>query len=218
MEVTIRLFAMLRERAGAREISLELPDGARVADAIDALGELASGLPLVMAVNREYARQDQVLDPGDELALIPPVSGGTGAAAEPLRAHARVTAERLSVDDLLARVRDPRAGATVTFSGVTREVERLEYEAYAEMAEERIAAIVAEAIEAHGLCAAACEHRVGAVALSEPSVIVACSSPHRGEAFAGAREIIDRVKAEAPIWKREIEDGEERWVEGTRPS
>ncbi|CAA9482744.1 MAG: Molybdenum cofactor biosynthesis protein MoaD / Molybdenum cofactor biosynthesis protein MoaE, partial [uncultured Solirubrobacterales bacterium] len=179
MEVTIRLFAMLRERAGAREISLELPDGARVADAIDALGELARGLPLVMAVNREYAPQDQVLDPGDELALIPPVSGGAGAAAEPLRAHARVTDERLSVDDLLARVRDPRAGAIVSFSGVTREVERLEYEAYAEMAQERIAAIVAEAIEAHGLCAAACEHRVGAVALSEPSVIVACSSPHR---------------------------------------
>jgi molybdopterin synthase catalytic subunit len=217
MEVTIRLFAMLRERAGAREISLELPDGARVADAIEALGEIAAGLPLVMAVNREYAPEDRVLDPGDELALIPPVSGGTGASAHPRRAHARVTAEPLSVDDLLARVRDPRAGAIVTFSGVTREVERLEYEAYAEMAQERIAAIMAEAIAAHGLCAAACEHRVGAVALSEPSVIVACSAPHRGEAFAGAREIIDRVKAEAPIWKREVEGGEERWVEGTRP-
>ena len=67
------------------------------------------------------------------------------------------------------------------------------------------------------MCAAACEHRVGAVTLSEPSVIVACSSPHRGEAFAGVREIIDRVKAEAPIWKREVDGGEERWVEGTRP-
>ena len=217
MEVTIRLFAMLRERAGAREISLELPDGARVADAIDALGEIAAGLPLVMAVNREYAPEDRVLDPGDELALIPPVSGGAGPSAESRPAHARVTAEPLSLDDLLAHVRDPRAGASVTFSGVTRVVDRLEYEAYAEMAQERIAAIVAEAIEAHGLCAAACEHRVGAVALSEPSVIVACSAPHRGEAFAGAREIIDRVKAEAPIWKREVEGGEERWVEGTRP-
>jgi len=214
VEVTIRLFAILRERAGAREVTLELPDGARVADAIGALSEVAAGLPLVMAVNREYAPEDRVLEPGDELALVPPVSGG---AATPSRAHARVTEEPLSADALLARVRDPRAGATVTFSGVTREVERLEYEAYAEMAEERIASIVAEAIEAHGLCAAACEHRVGAVALSEPSVIVACSSPHRGEAFAGAREIIDRVKAEAPIWKREVDGDEERWVEGTRP-
>ena len=112
-------------------------------------------------------------------------------------------------------MRDPRAGAVVTFQGVTREVERLEYEAYAEMAEERMAEIAAEALERHGLCAAAVEHRVGDVPLSEPSVIVAASSPHRGEAFAGAREIIDRVKAEAPIWKKEVEGGEERWVEGS---
>lgn len=208
MEVTIRLFASLRERAGASELTLELPDGASVADALAELrGVAPEGLPLVMAVNREYAPADQVLDPGDELALIPPVSGGEVAAV-----HARVSEEPLSLDALVARVRDPRAGAVVTFAGVTREIERLEYEAYAEMAEERIAAIVAEAVERHGLCAAACEHRVGDVPLSEPSVIVACSAPHRPEAFAGAREIIDRVKAEAPIWKREVEGGEGRWV------
>jgi molybdopterin synthase catalytic subunit len=217
VEVTIRLFAMLRERAGVREVSLELPDGACVADAIAALGEVAAGLPLVMAVNREYAPEDRVLDPGDELALIPPVSGG-GEPVTRERAHARVTDAELSLDALVARVHDPRAGAVVTFTGVTREVERLEYEAYVEMAQERIAAIVADAVEAHGLCAAACEHRVGAVALSEPSVIVACSAPHRGEAFAGARAILDRVKAEAPIWKREVERGEMRWVEGSRPA
>jgi molybdopterin synthase catalytic subunit len=105
----------------------------------------------------------------------------------------------------------------VTFSGVTREVERLEYEAYAEMAEERMRAIASDAFETHGLCAVAVEHRVGEVPLSEPSVIVAVSAPHRGEAFAGAREIIDRVKAEAPIWKKEIEGGDERWVRGSTP-
>jgi molybdopterin converting factor subunit 1 len=213
VEVTVRLFAMLRERAGARELTIELPDGARVRDALDSLGDLAEGLPLVMAVNREYAEEDQVLDPGDELALIPPVSGGSSAAV----AHARVTTEPLSLDEVTARVRDPRAGAVVTFQGVTREVERLEYEAYVEMAEERIGSIVAEAAERHELCAAAAEHRVGDVPLSEPSVIVAVSAPHRGEAFAGAREIIDRVKAEAPIWKTEIEGGEGRWAEGSRP-
>jgi molybdopterin synthase catalytic subunit len=85
------------------------------------------------------------------------------------------------------------------------------------MAEPKIAAIVADAIRRHGLCAAACEHRVGTVPLSEPSVTVAVSAPHRGEAFAGAREIIDRVKAEAPIWKQEVDGDERRWVEGTRP-
>jgi molybdopterin synthase catalytic subunit len=210
--ITVRLFAMLRERAGARELTLELPDGARVSDALTALGDLAAGLPLVMAVNREYAPEDHVLDPGDELALIPPVSGGETALT-----YARVTDGPLSLDGLAARVRDPRAGAVVTFQGVTREVERLDYEAYTEMAEQKIAAIVADAVERHGLCAAAAEHRVGSVPLSEPSVTVAVSAPHRGEAFAGAREIIDRVKAEAPIWKKEVEGGEGRWVEGTRP-
>ena len=126
--------------------------------------------------------------------------------------------EPLSLDALVERVRDRRAGAVVTFQGVTREVERLEYEAYVEMAQERMAAIAAEAIARHALCAAAVEHRVGPVPLSEPSVVVAVSAPHRGEAFAGAREIIDRVKAEAPIWKKEVADGRERWVEGERPA
>ena len=208
----MRLFAMLRERAGAEQLTLELPEGARVRDAIGALGAVAAGMPVVMAVNREYARDDARLDPGDELALIPPVSGGATAVA-----HARVTGDPLSLDALVAVVRDPRAGAVVTFQGVTRAVERLDYEAYVEMAEERIAAIVADAIERHGLCAAAAEHRVGTVPLSDPSVAVAVSAPHRGEAFAGARELIDRIKAEAPIWKREVEGGEGRWVEGTRP-
>ena len=217
MEVTVRLFAMLRERAGAREVTLSLPDGARVSDALAALGEVAPPeLPLVMAVNREYARDDRVLDPGDELALIPPVSGGAAAGGGTL-VWARVTAEELSLDALARRVIDPRAGAVVTFQGVTREVDSLEYEAYAEMAEEKIAAIVAAAVDAHGLCAAAAEHRTGTVPLSAPSVAVAASAPHRGEAFAGAREIIDRIKAEAPIWKQEVEGDERRWVEGTEP-
>ena len=204
---------MLRERAGAGELVLDLPEGARVADALDRLDGLADGLPLVLAVNREYAPREQVLDAGDELALIPPVSGGEAGAAP----HVRVTGEPLQLDGLTARVRDPRAGAVVSFQGVTREVESLEYEAYVEMAAERIEAIVREAIEGHGLCAAAAEHRVGEVPLSEPSVAVAVSAPHRGEAFAGAREIIDRVKAEAPIWKLEVEGEERRWVEGTEP-
>jgi MoaE-MoaD fusion protein len=213
MEVTVRLFAMLRERAGADELTLELPEGARVKDALGELDQLARGLPLVMAVNREYAPEERVLDPGDELALIPPVSGGATAAP----AWTRVTGEPLSLEELAHRVRSPRAGAVVTFQGVTRHVAKLDYEAYVEMAEERLARIAAEALERHGLCAAAVEHRVGEVPLSEPSVCVAVSAPHRGQAFAGARELIDRVKAEAPIWKKEVEGDEKRWVGGSRP-
>jgi molybdopterin synthase catalytic subunit/molybdopterin converting factor small subunit len=205
MLVRVRLFAILRERAGASELQLELPEGARVRDALAAVGSIARGVPVVMAVNREYADAEVELTPGDELALVPPVSGGAG--------HVRVVSETISVDTLLGAVRDPRAGAVVVFTGVTRDVEQLDYEAYAEMAEPKMAGIVADAVQRHGLCAAAVEHRTGRVALSEPSVVVAVSAPHRGEAFAGAREIIDRVKAEVPIWKKEPEG----WVEGTSP-
>ena len=208
MVVHVRLFAALRERAGRDAIELELPDGALVCDALAAVDDLARDLPLVLAVNREYAAPGDRLAPGDELALIPPVSGGAATAP-----HVAVRAEPLSLDALAAAVRDPRAGAVVTFSGVTRQVDHLDYEAYAEMAAEQIEAIVAAAIERHGLCAAAAEHRVGRVARSEASVIVAASAPHRGAAFAGAREIIDEIKARAPIWKRE--EGE--WVRGHAP-
>ena len=130
--------------------------------------------------------------------------------------HVRITTDPLSVERLTALVGAPGAGAIVAFLGTTRDVDSLEYEAYREMAEEKIAAIVAEAIERHGLEAAAAEHRIGTVPREEASVVVAAAAAHRGEAFAGAREIIDRIKAEAPIWKKEIEGGDARWVEGTR--
>jgi MoaE-MoaD fusion protein len=205
MVIRVRLFAILRERAGSNSLELELPAGARVADVLGRLTELTHELPVVMAVNHEYASADTALSPGDELALIPPVSGGAP--------HVRVGDGMLSLDAVAGAVRDPRAGAVVTFSGVTRDVPKLDYEAYVPMAERRIGQIVTQAIAAHGLCSAAAEHRIGVVPLGEASVIVAASAPHRAEAFAGAREIIDRIKAEAPIWKQE----EEQWVAGTPP-
>ena len=209
MELRVLLFAGLRERAGTGELALELPDGARVGDALERLADVIAGASVVMAVNQQYAEVGQPLAAGDELALIPPVSGGATRSA----VHARVTEQPLALDPLVARVRDPRAGAVVTFTGVTREVPSLEYEAYREMAESQLAQIVTAAVRRHGLCAAAAEHRIGTVALSEASVAVAASAPHRAEAFAGAREIIDEIKAQAPIWKREAG----RWKEGSRP-
>jgi molybdopterin synthase catalytic subunit len=209
MQVRVRLFAGLRERAGTNEVSLELPEGALVADALERMGHLIRGVPVVMAVNQEYAGGDAALHADDELALIPPVSGGSVGVA-----HARVTGDPLALDPLVERVRDPRAGAVVTFLGVTRDVPALEYEAYAEMAQGKMEEIVLRAIDRHGLCAAAAEHRVGEVALSEASVAIAVSAPHRAEAFAGAREIIDQIKALAPIWKKE----EGAWVDGVTPS
>jgi len=224
MDIEVRLFAILRERHGGSRVALTVPAGCTVAQALECLsaeaglGELLARVPVRMAVNRDYACSETVLAPGDELALIPPVSGG---ASRPLEAapHVRVSSEPLSIDALTRLVADPRAGAIVAFQGVTREVERLEYEAYSEMAQEQIAAILRECTLEHELCAAAAEHRVGSVPLGEPSVIVAVSAPHREQAFAGARAAIDRIKAQAPIWKREHPAGEPaRWVPGGEPA
>jgi molybdopterin synthase catalytic subunit len=236
MTVSVRLFAILRERAGRDSVEIELPEGATVGDAFErlaetpGLGELVERMPLRMAINREYASDATRIGAGDELAVIPPISGGAPDADQPhvlgnpqgdqshgvgARTHAAVTEEPLSADRLSRFVSDPAAGAIVTFQGVTREVASLDYEAYREMAEERIAAILVDCAERHGLLAAAAEHRAGSVALGEPGVVVAVSAGHRGEAFEGAREAIDRIKAEAPIWKREVDAaGEGNWVEG----
>jgi molybdopterin converting factor subunit 1 len=208
VQIRVKLFAGLRERAGCSEVELDLPDGALVEDALERMRALTDGVPVVMALNREYADPRAPLHGGDEVALIPPVSGGAIGTL-----HVRVSTGPLSLEALLELVRDPRAGAVVSFLGVTRQVAELEYEAYAEMAERQMAEIVGRAIERYGLCAAAAEHRVGTVPLSEPSVAIAASAPHRDAAFAGAREIIDEIKARAPIWKKE--EGE--WVSGTTP-
>ena len=209
MKLKVRLFAVVRERAGAGEITVELPEGATVADLRGELAQVTGPVECLVAVNGEYAHDGAALGPGDEVALVPPVSGGGPFVT--------IGPEPVSVDDLLARVADPRAGAIVTFSGVTREVEALDYEAYEEMALPEMEEIVTAAVEAHGLCAAAAAHRTGTVGLGEASVVVAASAPHRPEAFAGAREIIDRLKERATIWKAEVEGGQRRWVEGELP-
>ena len=124
MQVRVRLFAGLRERAGADELELELPEGALVGDALERMRALTEGVPVVMAVNREYADPESPLHGGDEVALIPPVSGGAVGTL-----HVGIVSESLSLDRLIELVTDPRAGAVVTFLGVTREVPALEYEA-----------------------------------------------------------------------------------------
>jgi MoaE-MoaD fusion protein len=215
VRISVRLFAILRERAGRGALELDLPDGATVADALKrlreepGLDEPLERIRVGVAVNREYASAADELSAGDELALVPPVSGGGGTV------HVRVSEDPLSLGDVAGRVGRDTAGAVVSFQGVTREVERLNYEAYREMAEERIAAILEDCVRSHRLEAAAAEHRVGSVPLGEASVVVSVSAAHRDAAFSGAREAIDRIKAEAPIWKQEVEGSERRWVEGS---
>lgn len=218
MDVTVRLFASLREHAGARSVSLTLGEGATVADAIAQLREGAlSGLPenapFVAAVAREYVKQDHPLANGDELALVPPVSGGSGEVR-----LAEVTREPLDPEALRRLVADPSTGATVVFLGTTREVPTLEYEAYEDMAREQILRLAEAVVEQHGLAAIAVAHRVGTVELMEPSIVIAASAPHRAEAFAGARDLLDAVKSQAPIWKQEHPaDGPPEWVAGVLP-
>jgi MoaE-MoaD fusion protein len=213
--IQVRLFAGLRERAGTDRLEIELPDHAKVADVLAAMADTPVGAirprECVVAVNREYANADEPVNAGDEVALVPPVSGGA-----PI--EVTITGEPLNLAALADAVRDPRAGGVVLFEGVTRDVPELDYEAYAEMAHAKLEQIAAEEAERHGLCAVAIAHRTGTVPLSEPSVIVAASAPHRGEAFAGARALIDRVKAEAPIWKVELTAEGARRVEGTLPA
>lgn len=217
MLLQVRLFAVLRERAGRDSLEIELAEGATVAEALRALaaasaplGEALEAMPVVMAVNRSYAGEEETLSPGDELALIPPVSGGEGP-------HVRVGPEPLSADRLAKAVATSHTGAIVTFQGTTRDVERLDYEAYEPMASERIASILTDAAARHEVEGIAAEHRTGPVPLGEPSVVVAVAAAHRDPAFAAAREAIDRIKAEAPIWKREVEGEHREWVEGSQP-
>lgn len=219
MVLQVRLFAVLRERAGRDTVEIELADGATVAEALQALraeseplAEALEAMAVVMAVNRSYVDESAALAAGDELALIPPVSGGI------MPPHVRVTANPLSADRLNQLVATAHTGAVVTFQGTTRDVERLDYEAYQPMVEEKIAAILADVFARHEIEGAAAEHRTGPVPRGEPSVIVAIAAAHRGPAFAAAREAIDRIKAEAPIWKREVEGEHAEWVEGAPPS
>lgn len=218
MVLQVRLFAVLRERAGRDSLEIELAEGATVGEALQALatasaplGEALETMPVVMAVNRSYAGEEQTLAPGDELALIPPVSGGADTP------HVRVGPDKLSANRLAKAVATSHTGAIVTFQGTTRDVERLDYEAYEPMASERIAAILTEIAAQHEVEGIAAEHRTGPVPRGEPSVVVAVAAAHRGPAFAAAREAIDRIKAEAPIWKREVEGERGEWVEGSKP-
>jgi MoaE-MoaD fusion protein len=203
--VSVRLFAGLRERAGwsQREI-----DAAAVADVWRALelGDEPAGL--LYAVNQEYAPRERSLAAGDEVAVIPPVSGGAFLLSE----------EPLSLDRVVDEVRSDDAGAIATFTGTTRirsrgrAVTHLDYEAYEGMAE-RVMAEIAETVQArYDVTAVAIHHRVGRVGIGETSVVIAVSSPHRHDALAACKDAIDELKERAPLWKKEVyEDGEE-WI------
>ncbi|MBA2297709.1 MAG: molybdenum cofactor biosynthesis protein MoaE [Actinobacteria bacterium] len=208
MRISARLFAGLRERAGTGRRELELPLGARVADvwaALD-LGDEPPGL--LYAVNKAYAAADASLAEGDEVAVIPPVSGG----------DFRLSAHPLSLDAVVREVARDAAGAIATFMGTVRDssrerrVIRLEYEAYEGMAEQAMAALAAELKTRYELCEVAIHHRTGVVEIGEPSVVIAVSAPHRADALAACKDAIDTLKRTVPLWKKELYEGGEEWI------
>jgi molybdopterin synthase catalytic subunit len=204
--VKVRLFAGLRERAGYGE--RELDGVERVGDVWPALGLGDEPEGLLYAVNREYADSGRELTDGDEVALIPPVSGGAF----------KVTEQPLSLAAVVDEVSDESAGAIATFTGTVRRESRgrtvlyLEYEAYAEMAEDVMSQLAAELQERHELWAVAIHHRVGRVEIGEPSVVIAVSAAHREAALAACKEAIDTLKQTVPLWKKEVYEGGEEWL------
>jgi MoaE-MoaD fusion protein len=212
VRVTVRLFAALRERAGAGQRELELPDGATAGDVFAALAIGAEPPGLAYAVNREYAERSAALSDGDEVAVIPPVSGGEN---EPL---VLLGADPIDLNRLIAHVSGPDAGAISTFTGTVRGTARdrdvvdLEYEAYPGMAEQEIARIARAALSDHGCLRAAIWHRTGVVPVGEASVAIAISSAHRAPAFAACKQVIDTLKVTVPIWKKERYADGEVWI------
>lgn len=206
MRITVRLFAGLRERAGRAR--LELEDVSRVADVWPALGLGEEPPGLLYAVNREYVDPAYELAEGDEVALIPPVSGGAF----------RLVEGPLDVAAVLHEVDDPEAGAVASFVGTVRrrsrgrDVLHLEYEAYEEMAEPLLARLGAELTQRHGLCAVAIAHRLGRVEIGDASVVIAVSAPHRASALEACREAIETLKTSIPLWKKEVYAGGEEWI------
>ncbi|HNO70045.1 MAG TPA: molybdopterin converting factor subunit 1, partial [Pseudomonadota bacterium] len=207
MKIAVRYFAHLRERLRRESDSIELADGSTVGDLLLLLGEreplvAASRRSLQVAVNMEFMPAKTQLKDGDEVALIPPVAGGS--------ALVRLSRQPLQYDEVIAAVSGPGQGGIVLFAGLVRDhndgkqVVRLDYEAYDEMAVRKMAEIAARIEAEQPGVRVAMVHRVGSLQIGDLAVILAASAPHRGEAFAACRAAIEALKVEVPIWKKEF--------------
>jgi molybdopterin converting factor subunit 1 len=236
MKIAIRLFATLRQEAGWSEQTIEVAEGATLADVLASAERMfpalrVTGRPVYAAVNQQYAQLDRVLADGDVVALFPPVSGGEGTQGGRMANTPKlyeITDQPLSLDDVAGRVNRPDCGAIATFSGVVRgetatdqgmrATDFLEYEAYTEMAEAMLAQIGEEIKQRWPkVQAVSILHRVGRCEVGEPSVVIAVATPHRGDGcFEACRYAIERLKAIVPIWKQENWSDGQVWVEGPR--
>ena len=215
MKVNAHFFALYRERAGLRELAVELEASATVSQLVEEIRRLFPDLApptvdIVVAVNAEYACPDMRLHDGDSIALIPPVSGGEDMI--------EITRQPLKAEEITAKVRKDTNGAVVTFLGTTRlfaegrRVLSLEYEAYEEMALKELEKIRREIQSEWNIEDIAISHRIGRVDIGEISLVVAVASPHRKEAFLACHQAVDRLKETVPIWKKEMFEDGYHWV------
>jgi len=217
MTITVLLFAHYQDAAGYREAPLDAPDGATVATVASLIEARHPGLTGLLAhgrvaVNAEFANAETVLKEGDQVAFLPPMSGGRASLVS-------LTPDAIDVVSVSRAVEAAGYGAVVTFAGNIRDNSRsqqvayLEYEAYAPLAEKELRRIAEEA-EAHWGGACAIVHRIGRLEIGECSVAVAYAAPHRAEAFEAARWVMDTLKADVPIWKKEYTADGSHWIEG----
>ena len=220
IHVTLRCFAAVRDILDTDTVTVEVEAGTTARGMLEKLGQQHPALlrvPVAFAVNCDYARADSVLSDGDEVAFIPPISGGSGAQD---LYRFDLTEGELDPRALEQECRTDRDGAVVTFAGTTRDhndgaqVISLSYEAYTEMAQRVMCVLFEEAVKRFPITRARVAHRLGDVPVGEASVIVVVASPHRAPAFEACRFLMDRLKDEVPIWKREkLSDGAgERWI------
>ena len=215
MKLSVRLFASVREALGASTLTIELPNDATVGSLTQ---ELHSRFPqmrdlpaAMVSVNFEYVGEDHPLHENDQVAVIPPVSGGS-------HGHFEITEDPLTGDSVAELVRSAECGAVTVFLGTARrmsrgrEVEYLEYEAYPEMAIKKLQQIADEVRARWDTDRIAVRHRVGRVELGEPSVAIAVATEHRAEGFAACKYTIDRLKEIVPIWKKEVWVGGGEWI------
>lgn len=217
MRITIKYFAIIRETLGRGEETRDVPESTTAGDLLDQIGadapNVARMLPaLMIMVNQEYATRGQVLQDGDELALIPPVSGGAETQ------WFRVQAEPIDPREVENLVTGPAVGGIVTFSGAVRDHARgktvvaLDYEAYAPAAVKMLSRIGDEVRDRWQIDQIAIVHRTGLLKVGEVSVVISASSAHRAEAFAACSYAIDRIKEIVPIWKKELYEDGSHWV------
>jgi molybdopterin synthase catalytic subunit len=218
MNVRVRLFARYRELAGSGSLDVEVPPSSTALDVFDRVAERFPEMrPMrastLMAVDEEFVRPDTELREGEELALMPPVSGGS---AGPL---VRIQEEPLDLHELVRAVEHPSAGGLVTFAGVVRDhhegkrVTAISYEAYGSMAEAKMRQIAAEVERRWPECRIAMLHRTGQLEIGEASVMIAVSAPHRAEAFDACEYAIDTLKQLVPVWKKEAYEDGAMWLE-----